>query len=120
MAETKVVRRQSRAGLSIVVATLLASVFSLLLSERPARAADQPGAECLACHGDKSTTTTRAGKTVSLYVDGKKFATSVHATFGCTGCHADLEGKDFPHEKPALVKCGPCHSGEQDLYTKSL
>ena len=120
MAETKVVRRQSRAGLSIVVATLLASVFSLLLSERPARAADQPGAECLACHGDKSTTTTRAGKTVSLYVDGKKFATSVHGSLGCTGCHADLEGKDFPHEKPARVNCGTCHTTEQEQHARSL
>jgi len=105
-------------------AVLLAIVFSFALSEGPARATqakgEQPGAECLACHGDKSTTTTRAGKTVSLYVDGKKFATSVHASFGCTGCHADLEGKDLPHEKPARVQCGTCHSGEQELYAKSL
>src|SRR5271157_1455362 len=118
MAETKVVQSTWRAGLGVVVATLLATVFSLLFSERPVRAADQPGAECLACHGDKTMSTTRAGKTVSLYVDGKKFATSVHASFGCTGCHADLEGKDLPHEKPAPVKCGTCHAGEQELYAK--
>ena len=65
-------------------------------------------------------TTTRAGKTVSLYVDGKKFATSVHGSFGCTGCHADLEGKDFPHEKPAPVKCGTCHTTEQEQHARSL
>ncbi len=95
-------------------------MLSLRFSERPVRAADQPGAECLACHADKSTTTTRGGKTVSLFVDPKRFAASVHASFGCTGCHADLEGKDLPHDKPAPVKCGTCHSGEQDLYSKSL
>ena len=103
---------------------LLATIFSSSVFGTPGtrgrQKAEQPGAECLACHGDKSMTTTRAGKTVSLYVDGKKFATSVHAGFGCTGCHADLEGKDFPHDKPAPVKCGTCHSDEQDLYTKSL
>ena len=115
MAETKILRRKWRAGLRIVVATLLATVFSLVFSESRARAADPPGAECLACHGDKSMSTTRAGKTVSLYVDGKKFATSVHGGLGCTGCHADLEGKDFPHEKPAPVKCGTCHSTEQEI-----
>ncbi|MFZ0796632.1 MAG: cytochrome c3 family protein, partial [Terriglobales bacterium] len=116
MAQTRVVRRKWRTGLGTVVAMLLATVFS----ERPVRAADQPGAECLACHGDKSMSTTRAGKTVSLFVDGKRFATSVHASFGCTGCHADLEGKDFPHSTPARVQCGTCHSSEQELYAKSL
>ncbi len=120
MAETKVVRRKSRAGLGGIVAPLLATLFFLLISESPARAADPPGAECLACHGDKSMTTTHVGKTVSLFVDDKKFANSVHASFGCTGCHADLEGKDFPHPTPARVNCGTCHSAEQDLYARSL
>jgi uncharacterized protein with PIN domain len=119
MAETNVVRRKSRAGLRIVVATL-ATGFSLLFSERPARAADQPGAECLACHGDKTMSTTRAGKRVSLYVDGKKFAASIHGSFGCTGCHADLEGKELPHETPAQVNCGTCHSTEQEQHARSL
>jgi len=120
MVETKVARSKWRAGLGVVVAALLATVFSLLLSERPARAADQPGAECLACHGDKTMTTTRAGKTVSLFVDGKKFAASIHGSLGCTGCHADLEGKDFPHEKPAPVQCGTCHTTEQEQHARSL
>ncbi len=120
MAET---RNTGRKKWRARVVPLLAIVFSLCFLQYSAGAApkaDQPGAECLACHGDKSTTTTRAGKTISLYVDGKKFAASVHASFGCTGCHADLEGKDFPHDKPAPVKCGTCHSGEQELYARSL
>ncbi|MGD0790716.1 MAG: hypothetical protein ABR920_02995 [Terriglobales bacterium] len=120
MAETKVVRRKRCAGLRIIVATLLATVFTLLFSERPTRAAEPPGAECLACHGDKSMSTTRAGKTVSLYVDGKKFAVSVHGSFGCTGCHADLEGKELPHDTPARVNCGTCHATEQEQHARSL
>lgn len=82
---------------------------------------DQPGAECLACHGDKGMSTTRNGKTVSLYVDGKKFASSIHGGLGCTGCHADLEGKELPHEVPVgRVNCGTCHSTEQEQYVRSL
>jgi uncharacterized protein with PIN domain len=124
MAETSVSRRKKRcAKLGILIAPVVVILFSLAFFESSVGAAakaDPPGTECLACHGDKSTTTTRGGKTVSLYVDGKKFATSVHASFGCTGCHADLEGKDFPHDKPAPVKCGTCHSNEQELYARSL
>jgi len=87
---------------------------------RAAPAPDQPGEECLACHGDKGMSTTRAGKSVSLYVDAKKFAASVHASFGCTGCHADLAGKDLPHDTPGPVNCGTCHSTEQELHARSL
>lgn len=83
--------------------------------------ASQPGEECLACHGESSLTTTRAGKTVSLFVDAKKFAASVHGSMGCTGCHADLAGKDLPHEAPlAKVDCGTCHGSEQEQYARSL
>ncbi|MGB8494924.1 MAG: hypothetical protein WCE53_11035 [Candidatus Acidiferrum sp.] len=125
MAETKVVRRKRFAGPGTIVATLLATVFSLLFSECPGRAArpetEQPGAQCLACHGDKSMSTTRGGKTVSLYVDGKKFAASVHGILGCTGCHADLEGKELPHETPlARVDCGTCHETEREQHARSV
>ncbi len=124
MAETRTMGKKDWKGLGGIVVPLLATVFLLLIPESLGHAAasetPQPGSECLACHGDKSTTTTRGGKTVSLYVDGKRFAASVHATFGCTGCHADLEGKDFPHEKPAPVKCGTCHATEQEQHARSL
>jgi len=125
MPETKIVRRKWCAGLGIIVATLLATIFSLLFSAYPGRAArpetDQPGAECLACHGDKDMSTTQAGKTVSLHVDGKKFASSVHGSLGCTGCHADLEGKELPHGTPvAPVNCGTCHPTEQEQHARSL
>ncbi len=115
MAETAKVGRNGCAGLTIVativapivamiVATLVAAVSLLPFLERPARAADQPGAECLACHGDKTMTTTRAGRTVSLYVDGKKFSASVHASFGCTGCH--MMNHSMPISAPPQTNCG--------------
>ncbi|MGE5112727.1 MAG: hypothetical protein ACM3JB_17815 [Acidobacteriaceae bacterium] len=81
----------------------------------------QQNDDCLACHGDKTMTTQRAGHTVSLYVDGKKFAGSIHSALSCTSCHADLEGKELPHSTPLKrVECGTCHSQEQELHAKSL
>ena len=96
--------------------------FAVLFAAVPAGAmtAAEQNQTCLMCHGDKSMTTKHAGKVISLFVDGKKFTPSVHGSVGCTGCHADLEGKDFPHPTPAKVNCGTCHSQEQDLYSKSL
>ena len=96
--------------------------LAVLLSSAPAwakKGAD-PNDTCLACHGDKSMSTKKGSRSVSLFVDGKRFSSSIHGQVGCTGCHADLEGKDLPHGKPAKVSCGTCHSQEQELYAKSL
>lgn len=81
----------------------------------------QENAECLACHGEKTMTTSRNGKTVPLYVDEKAFAGSVHGSLTCVTCHADLQGKELPHEAPlAPVECGSCHATEQEQHTRSL
>ena len=81
----------------------------------------QENSDCFGCHGDKSATGTRKGKTISVFVNEKNFSDAVHGSLTCISCHADLEGKEFPHEddlKP--VNCGTCHSSEQELHTKSL
>lgn len=65
------------AGPGIIVATLLVAVLSLSVwAARPGT--DPPGTECLVCHGEKDMSTARSGKTVSLFVDAKKFAVSIH------------------------------------------
>ena len=98
-----------------------AGLLALLLAVAPAFAADVANDECLACHSDKSLTTKRAARTVSLFVDGKKFSASVHNALSCTSCHADLAGKDLPHTTPlARVECGTCHSDEQKQHSHSL
>jgi uncharacterized protein with PIN domain len=102
-------------------AALLLPFVLLLLSAAGAAAEDDPNEACLACHGDKSLTTKRGGRTVSLYVDAKKMAGSVHGANGCVSCHADLQGKELPHETPLKkVNCGSCHSDEGEQYSKSL
>ncbi len=98
-----------------------AGLFLFLAASSPAPAADVSNDDCLACHGDKTFTTTKAGKTVSRFVDAKRFKSSVHGSLSCTNCHADLEGKDLPHNAPSRrVQCGTCHSDEYKQHSNSL
>src|SRR5690348_6713669 len=88
---------------ALSAAWLLPLLFVALLcipATAKSKAADDGNDTCLACHGDKTMTTKRAGRTVSLFVDSKRFGGSVHSSLNCTACHADLEGKDFPHPTP--------------------
>ena len=97
------------------------AVLSLVVLAAAPAARAQDNDTCLACHGDKSLTTTRGGRTVSLFVDGKRFGGSIHGSLTCTSCHADLEGKELPHSTPlAKVNCGTCHSAEYEQHSKSL
>ena len=101
---------------SLVAALVLGALIGL-----PGRAAAQPNDDCLACHGDKTLTTTRAGKTVSLFVDQAKYEATIHGKRNCVDCHTDLKGKDLPHDatvKPAA--CGSCHAAEQRQHDESL
>jgi hypothetical protein len=100
-------------------ALLLTAIF--LLGGGSALAADEVSDTCLGCHGEKTFTTKRGGRAVSLYLDAKKFAASVHGSLSCTNCHADLEGKDLPHSAPlAKVTCGACHDSEAKQQANSL
>lgn len=81
----------------------------------------QENSDCLACHSDKAAQGTRKGKTISVFVDEKRFGASVHGSIPCTGCHADLAGVEFPHaDDLAPVDCGTCHTAEQAEHAKSL
>ena len=81
----------------------------------------QETGDCLMCHGDRELTTEKRGRTVSLFVGESTFSASVHADLGCISCHADLEGKEFPHEEPpSEVRCGACHTDIEALHAKSL
>ena len=86
---------------------------------RPALA--QQNADCLGCHGEKDFTAERKGRTVSLYVPEKTFAGSIHGGLQCVNCHADLEGKELPHDAPLKkVDCGSCHEAEAKQHAASL
>ncbi len=81
----------------------------------------QEDSDCLMCHSDRTATGARKGRSISIYVDEKRFSTSVHGSVGCVACHADLAAVEFPHaEELAEVDCGLCHTSEQELHAKSL
>ncbi len=99
--------------------TLILSFFVLLACSTIL--AGQDNDLCLGCHSDKSLSTKRGPRTVSLFIDQKKFTSSVHGSLSCINCHADLEGAEIPHPAPLKkVNCGNCHSQEADQHSKSL
>jgi uncharacterized protein with PIN domain len=118
--ELVVCRYRAVARAVVMAAILLALGVCLPVSRAQAGEASGQNDLCFGCHSEKSMTTKRAGRTVSLFVDGKKFSASVHNSLSCTSCHADLEGADLPHSTPKKVQCGTCHAQEQELEAKSL
>jgi uncharacterized protein with PIN domain len=96
----------------------LAFLLALLA---PATALAQENGDCLGCHGEKGFTAERKGRAVSLYVPEKGFAASVHGGLQCINCHADLQGKELPHEAPLKkAVCGDCHDTEAKQHAASL
>ncbi|MBM2814198.1 MAG: doubled protein [Ignavibacteria bacterium] len=88
--------------------------------------------ECLLCHGVlltmKDMTPNVKGKKPKPgynFVDEKKLAGSVHFKTGCVDCHADLAGKDLPHDEIKVGKAscsgaGKCHTEANRLYSEGL
>jgi hypothetical protein len=102
-------------------AALFSAAAAVMFLAAPLRMVAQENSDCLACHEDKSLTGTKKGKSISVFVDARKFGASVHGSIPCVGCHADLAGKELPHEeelKPPV--CGECHANETQLHAKSL
>jgi hypothetical protein len=94
---------------------------ALLLTLAAGSAAAQEDADCLSCHGERSLSAQRRGRTVSLFVSEKRFGASVHGSLGCVACHADLAGRELPHDAPLqAVDCGSCHEAEQKQHASSL
>jgi len=93
------------------------TVVLLSIAASPAPAGSIPvhlegpedNAVCLGCHDDPNLRKTLGdGRVISLYVDGKMFAGTVHAGRTCTDCHTDIE--QIPHRHQIQkVNCGRCH-----------
>jgi cytochrome b subunit of formate dehydrogenase len=76
---------------------------------------------CLDCHSDPDLTMEKGGKEVSLFVDAKVFASSVHSAVSCADCHEDLTAEHPDDEKPAKpVNCASCHEETAAIYDKSI
>jgi predicted CXXCH cytochrome family protein len=108
-------------GLFLLVAAGIAGVLSLTPTSALA-AEDLSNEVCLACHGDATASTQLGnGKTLSLYVNHKALAGSVHAGLACTDCHSDIT--KIPHATRTFANqravdlsyyqiCKQCHFAE--------
>ncbi|MEJ2010411.1 MAG: cytochrome c3 family protein [Acidobacteriota bacterium] len=77
---------------------------------------------CLACHSDTSASIKLGnGTTLSLYVDQKSLAGSVHAGLACTDCHSDITTvphatRTFSNKRAVSLAyyqvCKQCHFAE--------
>jgi cytochrome b subunit of formate dehydrogenase len=99
--------------------TFFIATAILLASALPARAQMASG-DCLACHDNPELTKDAGGgRTVSVHVDPKKLAASVHGPLDCTNCHADIKG--YPHDPaPKAVDCASCHPDSVAAWDTSL
>src|ERR1043166_4730654 len=109
--------RNSR--LKICVTVLLLGVIGLFTANATF-AADN--ADCLACHSDKDLTKrNNDGRTISLFVDEGKFASSIHGSNACRSCHVDITESPHPDgfvAKPA--QCSQCHNAQSETYRASV
>ncbi len=82
----------------------------------------QSNEDCLLCHGEKSLTMEKRGKTVSLYVDENALGNSAHADLDCVFCHDGYDPNAVPHTRRTKpVDCTACHEGEvTEAYQTSI
>ena len=99
----------------------VAAAFVITPLAATTTAFSQANDDCLACHEDRTLTGTRKGKTIPVFVDAKRFAASVHGSLDCISCHADIEGKELPHDDTLQpVDCGSCHDTIKAQQARSL
>lgn len=77
---------------------------------------------CLTCHESPGTKIFGDKTTVSVQVDGKQFAASVHGSLGCASCHTDVKLDNHPSAQYATKQqltlhvakaCRTCHADSQ-------
>jgi hypothetical protein len=119
-----------------VIAALFGVAAALILGQGAAGAADSAVSkldeQCLACHSAEGLEMELAnGDKLSLQVDAKAFAKSVHSKIGCAVCHAGTSFENHPPVKTksassrdytlALNKvCDNCHGDISKLYEGSI
>ena len=77
--------------------------------------------DCQSCHANRNLTITRAGRTVSLFVDQNELAHSRHVRTACIQCHTGGTPSDLRPCRtiPDKVDCSICHAEEMGLYRES-
>jgi cytochrome c553 len=84
-----------------------------------AEASSPSNDECLGCHSNELDRS--HGRKIPPI--GEAFAESVHGqiNLACVDCHADLQGKDLPHDdKLKKPVCSTCHEDAVKAYDESV
>lgn len=100
-------RRLIAAGLILMASAVCSAATAPALAKSGGGGSS---AGCLDCHSDQALAMRRGGREVSLFVDAKAFAGSVHGSLDCTDCHEGFDGDASPHRTPMVrVDCTSCH-----------
>lgn len=87
---------------------------------------------CLGCHGEKGLEKSFAGgEKVALHVDGAGYAKSIHASLGCTTCHAGVDASKHPGNAKSFASarlmalemakaCSTCHQDSFDAHANGV
>ena len=113
--------RKDAAGNLFAVLLILILFLPCTAASAPAKLSGE-AETCLTCHAAPATKTFSDGSTVSVQINGKRFASSVHGSLGCTSCHTDVNLENHPSAKYATKKqfvlhvakaCRTCHDDRQ-------
>ena len=95
--------------MKILARVLPAVIFLTILS--PSFMFPQTNEDCMTCHSDPDLKAEHQGRAISVFVNLRALASSVHQELKCTACHQDAAVEEFPHpERLFPVNCGTCHS----------
>ena len=105
----------------LIIFLFFTFIAAFVIYKIPVKLFAQENDECLGCHEDKTLSTTRGKKTVSLYMNVKKLQKSIHAGVKCVQCHVGFDPGNMPHtDNPVKVQCGGCHKAAVALYSEGL
>jgi hypothetical protein len=142
---------KSTAGTAGLLRSLSAFILLLAVGVAAAGARAQGVGECFACHSNPDFATyTPQGTVISLFVNPKLYAASVHRKNLCTDCHANYSAGPHPEagagaqpsgamvpveipakqlalvaklptqDKVAVLECMICHKKEGGQYRQSI
>jgi hypothetical protein len=115
-------RKESAGTLFAVRLVLIVCLFLPFSASSSSAKLSSEAETCLTCHAGPATKTFGDRTQISVQVDGKRFAGSVHGSLDCTSCHTDVKLDSHPSANYASKQqfvihvskaCRNCHDDRQ-------
>jgi len=113
-----------------LVAMLMFGAMLLWAAAASSYSPGEEGAVCLGCHSNKEMALTfKNGEKLSVFVDEKELAESVHKGMACSKCHAGFSAEQHPGRQfasrrqfaaAAAEGCKRCHAFARGMHAKML